>query len=72
MPRSTSCVYNGQEISVDEALRIKSAAGAGNTPDLRCTECGNEVGPHQAGGSHEAHMEHWVRNPNCSLSDPER
>ncbi len=74
MARSTICTFGNCEISVSDAIEMRdSAKNRGiNTPDFRCTECGNSVRPHSAGGNACAHFEHLSRNPNCRLSDPAR
>ncbi len=74
MARATTCVLDGQEIDVDEALRLRDQArqSSDTYPGFRCVECGEPVRPHSAGGHAEAHFEHLSRNPNCRLSDPGR
>ena len=71
MVRASTCLLHGQEINVDEALRLRDQARwSGNSdPDFRCTGCEEPVRPHKAGGHAEAHFEHLSRNPDCHLSD---
>lgn len=73
MPLSTQCIYNGQTISIDEALRIKQTpAHQVGSMAFICPECGSPVRPHQAGGDTTAHFEHIARAPSCSLSHKAR
>ena len=74
MARSTICTFGDRKISVNDALEMRDDARSRgvNSPDLRCTECGDSVRPHNAGGGACAHFEHLSRNPNCRLSDPAR
>jgi len=74
MARATICTLDDREISIDEAIKMRESARSRgiNSPGFRCTECGNSVRPHNAGGDACAHFEHLERNPNCKLSDPAR
>lgn len=64
MPRATTCLYDGKEISVNDAIEIKEATKAKERNELEftCNECGERVRPHKVGGSMSAHLEHLVRN----------
>jgi 5-methylcytosine-specific restriction endonuclease McrA len=70
MPRAITCILQGREISVDEAIRIKNAAPRDGKKRLgfTCIECGQPVGPHQSRTGHTPHFEHSRRNAACSLS----
>ena len=74
MPRATTCLLNGNVIGVKDALDYRENARLRGkpTPDFRCIECHEFVRPHREGGNAAAHFEHLRRNPDCSLSDPER
>ena len=74
MARSTICTFGDRKISVNDAIEMRDYARSRriDSPDFRCTECGDSVRPHSAGGSACAHFEHLSRNPNCRLSDPAR
>lgn len=74
MPKSTSCQLAGQQIDVDEAADLKTAAlrQRGPIPDFRCIDCGQPVRPHKSGGHAAAHFEHLQRNFNCPLSHRSR
>ena len=69
-PRSTSCLYNDEEISVDKALSIR---GDSRSPlpegAFKCVECRKPVRPHKGGRHGAAHFEHYSGNSDCSLSD---
>ena len=70
MPTSTTCLFEGQEITVDEAVRINSASIESNSekPLFLCVSCGERVRPHRSGGQTQAHIEHLQRNHLCPLS----
>jgi competence CoiA-like predicted nuclease len=65
--RATTCMLDGQEISIDEALTLRGQTGR-SSPNFRCKECAERVSAHKAGGSSIAHFEHLSRNSDCSLS----
>ncbi len=65
--RSTTCLLGGEEIGIEEALRMRERYGR-EAPDFRCAECHERVSAHKAGGGMLAHFEHLSRNPACSLS----
>jgi hypothetical protein len=65
--RSTTCLLDGKEIGIEEALRVRGQSGR-KSPDFRCAECRERVSAHKAGGGMVAHFEHLSRNPACSLS----
>lgn len=74
MVRAITCTLNGQEIDIDEALRLRSQSKRSGDSDInfRCVECVERVRPHKEGGHAKAHFEHRNRNPDCGLSDPAR
>jgi hypothetical protein len=75
MPKATTCIFGENRISVAEALRLRDEADRTGVdrPLFRCVECGNVVRPHKGGANgQQAHIEHWERNADCSLSDPKR
>jgi hypothetical protein len=74
MARANECIFTGIVISVEKALEIRDATTARKRKLLgfECTECGQTVRPHKAGGSAAAHFKHLSRNPQCNLSDPHR
>jgi 5-methylcytosine-specific restriction enzyme A len=74
MARATTCLLNGRELDVDEALRLRDQARqSGNSdPAFRCVECGESVRPHTGSDYGVAHIEHENRNPDCHLSDASR
>lgn len=65
--RSTTCLLGGEEIGIEEALRLRERSGR-KSPDFRCVECRERVSAHRAGGGMVAHFEHLSKNPTCSLS----
>lgn len=69
MPTATTCNYEDDEITIEQALRIR---GNQTLPEgtFQCTECSLPVRPHSQGGHASAHFEHYSRNENCSLSHP--
>jgi hypothetical protein len=74
MPLSDVCLVDGRRIWVGDAIRNREEARRLGRPfpDWRCVECGRPVRPHRGSPYGAAHFEHLKRNPNCSLSDPER
>lgn len=74
MPRATTCLCEGKEISIEKALELKNSTNPRDRIFLNfeCTECGKLVRPHKSGGNMAAHFEHIMRNPTCNLSDPKR
>jgi len=74
MPRAVECLVGGKIVVIDDAIRNRNAARAAgeSDPDWRCTECNSPVRPHCPGGHAAGHFEHLERNPDCSLSDPQR
>lgn len=68
MATAVNCNYNGNLISVDEAMQIKSSTEGKTALSFKCTECDKPVRPHRSGGKVSAHFEHLKRNPECSLS----
>lgn len=74
MPKMIKCLLEKQEISIDEALRMRDMARKSRTarPDFRCDICSMPVRPHKEGGQGTAHFEHLQRNKKCPQSDPAR
>jgi len=74
MAKSMICAVGTRMVSVDDAIEMRDNAKRRKLdyPDFRCSECGESVSPHCAGGGACAHFEHLFRNPNCRLSDPAR
>jgi hypothetical protein len=74
MSRATTSMLNGQEIDVDQALKLRDQVrrSSGASCDFRCVECGEPIRPHKEGDHAGAHFEHLTRNPNCQLSDHAR
>lgn len=74
MPRAVSCVLDGVQVGVDEAIKLRDAAEEAHQPSpaFRCERCGAPVKPHSEGGAAAAHFEHFDRNADCPLSDPPR
>lgn len=70
MPTSITCIYGGEEITVQEAVRINSELNERSTerPLFICISCGERVRPHRSGGQTQAHFEHFQRNNECPLS----
>lgn len=66
MPKATTCLFNGGEITIAKALRLREQAGT--TLDFECIECNKPVKPHRAGGHTASHFEHYDRNYKCDLS----
>ncbi len=68
MPTATKCNYKGEEITVEKALEIRGdrrlAKGI-----FECTECSLPVKPHKGSDHASAHFEHYLKNPNCPLSN---
>lgn len=73
MARATTCLLDGQQIDVDEALELRQKAKRRDLPlNFRCIECGQMVRVHRASDYGAAHFEHLHRNPECQLSDISR
>jgi hypothetical protein len=74
MPRATTCILDGAEIDIDEALQLRDLAKHDGRPRplFRCGSCQEPVRSHRASGYGAAHFEHLERNPQCSQSDPSR
>ena len=74
MARATTCMFEGKELSIEDAIEIRDKRSSKERKKLRftCVECGKHVRAHRASGHGEAHFEHFARNPDCKLSDPER
>ena len=74
MPLATTCFFNGQEVVVEEALRLRDLNAKRRQPrlDFRCIDCSKAVKPHKDGTHGAAHFEHFERNADCPLSDPAR
>ena len=70
MPTATKCLFDGQVITVQEALVLREEAKANKhvTPMFICTECNERVKPHLGGGHAPEHFEHFRRNADYSLS----
>lgn len=65
MPTSTTCLWEGESISIKEALRIRKKDPS---PLFLCVHCGERVKAHSGGGHTKAHFEHKSRNKDCPLS----
>lgn len=69
---TTTCIYQGKIISVEQALGIREASlpSEGTKPVFTCVECQEPVRPlrARASGSVVAHIQHSNNNPACSLS----
>jgi HNH endonuclease len=65
MPTSVTCLLNGSEVGVTEAIEARMR---GDSPLFQCVQCGERVKPHSGGGHTSAHIEHIVKNPGCPLS----
>ena len=66
------CIYNGKEISINEALQIKLDCGLSNSKlNFSCIECKCPVKAfdRRKKGGPKPHFEHFKRNRDCSLSD---
>ena len=69
MISATTCIYQGNEISIDEALTIREHHSGVPRGTFTCIECGEDVRAHSVGdNNHPAHFEHLERNPVCSYS----
>jgi len=68
---SESCMYEGNKITVQEALELREKYKLSSRDSFKCIECSESVRPHEKSKStsHPAHFEHFFRNPNCSFSD---
>lgn len=65
MPTSVTCWYNDNEISIEEAIRIRKNE---KSTLFLCVNCSEQVKAHSGGGHTTAHFEHIHRNPECPLS----
>ena len=74
MPKSTTCLLNGRQIDIGEALDLRDSARKRQIedPDFLCIECDKPVCPHKESSYGAPHFEHRSRNPDCNLSDPAR
>jgi len=74
MAKMTTCLFNGELISVDEALARRDDARARGVaaPYFECDECNKPVRAHKSGGHAQAHFEHLERNESCSQSHVRR
>ncbi len=72
MVRSLTCLLDGTQLSIEEALRTREEANTRRRPrpDFRCVECGEPVRAERAGPNTDAHFEHRRRNDSCSLCAP--
>lgn len=69
MQAATTCIYNGEEISITEALRLRETdKEIVKRGEFTCISCGEQVRTHEAGGHVSAHFEHLSRNVDCPLS----
>lgn len=65
MPTSVTCLWNGSEIGIIEAIKIRDRE---DSPLFQCVQCDERVKPHSGGGHTSAHFEHIHRNPGYPLS----
>lgn len=65
MPTAVTCIYDGMEIGVLEALEVRKSK---SDAWFLCVNCGERVRAHSSGGRTEAHFEHYERNPGCPYS----
>jgi hypothetical protein len=66
--QSITCMLDGREIGIQEALGLRNQAGR-SSPDFRCVECGQKVTAfNKACNGNIAHFEHRSKNESCSLS----
>lgn len=71
MIKSTSCIFDGKEIQISDALSLREERkGSRKKLSFYCTECERLVDPHIDGENSPAHFEHRERNADCSLSVP--
>ncbi len=72
MPKMEHCTYNGKEICIHEALKIKTDRRESNSKlGFSCIICNCPVkafDSHIEGGP-KPHFEHFKKNPDCPLSD---
>lgn len=63
-----TAIYNGQEITAEEAVDIRERVGK-HTTEFRCIECNESARVMRRGisGRPAAHFEHHERNDHCSL-----
>lgn len=71
MRSAEECIYEGDKVSVQDALMLKQKYNLSSAESFRCIECSEPVRPHEKSKStsHPAHFEHFSRNPICSFSD---
>lgn len=69
MPTATSCTYQGNKITIAQALKIKKDKKL-QADTFLCVSCAKPVSPHSSGTNNSAHFEHRDRNPNCEYSHP--
>ncbi|MDO8605464.1 MAG: hypothetical protein Q7R40_02905 [Phaeospirillum sp.] len=64
--RATHCKLDGNDISLEEALRFRAEAEEKGVdqPDFRCIGCDKPVRPF-GGDQNEPHFEHHERNGDC-------
>jgi competence CoiA-like predicted nuclease len=67
MPKSVTCKFDDEIISIDLALALSSEYKK-KKPEFRCVECGERVRAH-SGEIPAPHFEHLKRNENCRLSE---
>lgn len=68
MKAATKCIHDGNEISIEDAIELRSLSR--NPLYFTCIECGEPVRAHKAGKRHsDAHFEHHERHPTCPHSD---
>lgn len=72
MISATTCIYQENEISIEEALTIRELHNGVPRGTFTCIECGEDVRAYSVGeNNHPAHFEHFERNPICSYSASE-
>ncbi|SFB80167.1 HNH endonuclease [Marinospirillum celere] len=73
MRAALKALYEGREVSIEDALHIRSVTSKSKWANKRfyCPVCGERVKPHAEGkGNYNpAHFEHLKRNPDCPHSD---
>ena len=68
MKAAVTCLYDGNEITIDDALEIRD--NSAEKPYFSCGECKEPLRAHKAGnnGHSAAHFEHLEKNYACSFS----
>ena len=68
MKAAVTCIYEGNEISIDEAVSLREVS---STPlFFTCIVCSEPLRAHRLGkNNHPAHFEHLERNYNCPHSE---